>query len=760
MNSELIADYITAATLAPDNVELPFKIAILYLDDSNYDEAESWFLKAFEINSAFPELHFFYAAALLCKDKYDSALLEEELFLKYSKDPFEYYKDPKLPFKFEMNRLSNKVLNVVKLRKSILPDDVNTAYLVGLTYFLWGHEEEAYDAFNSVFDSENISVRFLMAFSELSIRLRKIPEAIDILKRLQKQNPDSLGVYLKLADIYMTQKDYGNAISALTKAFELNPTRTSTLLNLAVANRELGRVELAFQLITDALMLDAASPEAWFEAGMCCNVNFKFDSAVSCFLKAIELDRNYGEAYFQLGMTYKKQGKYNEAVDCFDLAIEHGEKNSQSFYNLGESLMLLNDYKNAALEFINVLRLNDKDLFAYLNLGRCLSKAAMYKEAFWALKKALVIKPDFIEPHYYLGLNDLKRGRLNSAGKYLTFFVSKKPRDTYAHFTLGNVYMAQGDYDAAMEEYVKAISLYPNHPFAKFNLAASYACAGHYEDAQNEFTEALALHPPETEEEMIVFATLASYQSILQRLVQAISELRTFFRRYNEVKDRFILEEKVKNRIADLFKKMLPEKIAEDLISTDETVQTGDYERRFVTVLFTDIRGYTAITQRTGSDMTMQFLNDFYGVLSEVIKRHKGTLLYFQGDAQMILFGAPEEDLNHVSNALFAAKEIKKSVSELSAPGGDPIEVAIGVATGEVSMGFINDGVRMQYTAIGDPINFASRLQVLSKEHNSDILLGETTYKNANTEEHNIQFLDTFDIKGLQKPVKVYKIIS
>ncbi len=758
VSRELISKYTDEFSQKNDDPIIPFYIGILHLELLEYQQALSWFEKSFDINKTFAPAHFFYAAGALCIDKYDVAKLEFDQFLKYSKDPFSYYNELSFPFNFDLQKLFQRNFLRIKQRRNILPDDINTAYLAGLTYALWGHTKEALFHMEN-FAEDTLDARFLMVMTELYMRSKNTDKAIDILKRLHRLESDSLSIALKLSDLYLQIKDYGTALPVLQRAFELNPMRPQTLVSLAIANRELGRNELAAEILMDALFLDDKLPQAWFEFGILYEKSFNFTSAVSFFEKALSLNKDYGQAYYHIGLIHKRQGQYLLAVPAFYQALEGVKNKAVVHYHLGESLMLLNQFEEGALEFIKAIKIDQKDVYAYLNLGRCLSKAALYEDAASAFKQALAIQPDFIEPHYYLGLNDLKRGNLNSAKDYLTFFVLQKPQDTYAHFTLGNVYMGQGDYESAVNEYMEAIGLYPDHPYARFNLAASYACAGNYEDAQNEFTRALAQHPPETEEEMILFAALASYQSILQRLAQTMSELRIYFRRYNEANEKYVVEEKIKNRIAELFKKVMPEKIAEDLILAEKSENDEGYEeQRFVSVLFCDIRGYTDITERSGPSKTMRFLNDYYRIVSKVIKQHSGTLLYFQGDAQMVIFGAPENDDCHALHAVLAAIDIKKQISLISDIGDIPVEIAVGVATGDVAMGFINDGMRIQYTAIGDPVNIASRLQVISKEHNSAIMLTEKTYSQIKDLGVKAEFVDSFKLKGLTEAVKVYRI--
>ncbi len=755
----IIKKYLEEFTQKRTDPILPLYIGVLYLASNDYKQSVSWFVKSSETDKAFAPAHFFCAMASLCDDSYDVALLEGELFLRYAKNPFEYYRNLDFPFEFNVAKIRSKSISRAKHRKKVLPADINAAYLAGLTYAFWGEDDFALESFESVLETESLPSRFLMVLSELYLKNKRSERALSTLKRLYRQEGDSLGVTLKLAELYLQIKDFSRAVPLLQKAFEMKPARAATLVDLAVAYRGGGKPDVAQEVLTDALCLDDGLVSAWFEFGILCEESFLWDSAIKFFGKALSLESDFGDAYYHIGLIYKRQGHNDLAVPAFYRASRYLKDNASVHYQLAETLMALKEFEEAAIEFLQVIKKDPTDVYAYMNLGRCLTSAGMYDEASYCLNKALSIQKDFIEPHYYLSLNYLIKGNLKAARESLLFFVGQKPQDTYARFTLGNVYMRQGEYESAVREYMEAISLYPDHPYARFNLAASYACAGKYEQAQKEFSQALHQNPPESEEEMIIFAVLGSYQSILQRLAGAVSELNVYFKRYNEAKDRFQVEEKIKNRIADLFKKVLPEKIAEDLILTEKTDEGIEDEQRMVSVLFSDIRGYTDLTERSGATGAMKFLNDYYKLVSKVIEEYSGTLLYFQGDAQMVIFGAPQDDEEHAVHALQAAQAIKAQVAKMSvADGSNVTELSIGVATGEVVMGFINDGMRLQYTAIGDAVNIASRLQALSKEHDCSILIADSTYQSVKDNMAEIRFLDSVKLKGIAEAMNVYKL--
>lgn len=739
---------------------IPFYIGLLYLDSADYENALSWFFKSSEIDKTLAYNHFFSAMASLCQDKYDVALLESESFLRYSKDPFEFYKNFNLPFEIDIKKLRDKSLNSVKYRVKLLPEDLNSAYIAGLAYTFWGEYEAAISCFSAVLYLESLPAKLLMVFSELYIRSKKIDKAIDILKRLFWQEQNSLPVMMKLAELYIQTKDSTRASFLLHKVFEQRPLSPEVLTYLGITYRGLGHQPQARELFTDALFLDQNFVKAWFEFGVLCEESFMLKSAQDFFYKAIELKPDFAQAYYHIGLTHKLNGNNEEAVPFFYKAIEYIGDDSSIHYNLGESLMAIKEYEEAVLEFFEVIKFDPLDAYAYMNAGICLSFCGLYEGASHCLNKAMAVKQDFFEPLYYLGINYTREGRLKEALEVLYSFTEQKGQDTYARFALGNVYLREGLYESAIAEYMHAINLYPDHPYARYNLAASYACAGKYDEAQSEFNDALKTCPPKSEEEMILFAVFGSYQSILQRLAEAIVELNVYFKHSLDVENKLSAEEKTKNRIADLFKRVLPEKIAEDIISSENPSDTTQDELRNVTILFSDIRGYTGLTKSLGAQNALNFLNEYYKYMSCIVAENKGTLLYFQGDAQMIIFGAPNDDAEHAYHAVKTAEALKSQLSKNYTNLETSVDVSVGIASGDILLGFINDGIRLQYTAIGDAVNIASRLQAFSKKRSYSIVLMEETYLKIKDYEDlpRIDFVDSVQLKGLDS-MNVYEIL-
>lgn len=752
-----IKEYIREFNENRKNPLPPFYVGLLYMEANDFGSATNWFSAATEVDKKFAPAYFFSGLVRLLTSKFDMALLDWELYMRYSGSLFQ--QGFEIPFPFDLDGYINKIVTRCTQRLNLLPEEESSLSLMALASVFSKNLPQAVKYLQQAVDSGSASKKIYVLLIELYMNMGEIDRAVELLRELARQEPDSFSVNYKLAQLYMQINNYSRAIACFKKSFMLKPTRPRILAELAKAYRLSEKYELSYETLADALTLDEKLFEAWFELGLLAEKQFKYSSAIRFFEKTLLLKPGHAGSYFHLGSIFKAQGRNDEAMAVFDAYLAAHPDSFSAHYQLGEVFALEGMHEDASLEFIRCTVLDPNDVYSYFNLGKSLSLCAYEKEAVAAFGKVLELKPDCTDAYYYTGFTYLKMGEPNKARRELERFVSLKPNDTYGRFALGNAYLSLDEHHLAAKEYRKAVELYPDHPYARFNLAASYACAGEYDAAQREFARAFRQRPPETEDEMILFATLGSYQTIFHELTRAVNDIQTYFSLYEEANNRYKVEEKVKQRIAGLFKKFLPEKVADELLEQQDDMEARQCR---VTALFTDIRGYTKIAEQSGSTAAMQFLNEYYGLAAEIIRKYDGTLLYFQGDAQMVIFGAPSEDPEHAFNALKTIQSIKKLAANLNAErfgaGVDHIEIAAGISTGDVLMGFINDGMRLQYTAIGDTVNVAARLQDLSKEHNSSIILSEATYDEVKEHVQAVRMEDVH-LKGKSEPVNVYRVL-
>ena len=186
-------------------------------------------------------------------------------------------------------------------------------------------------------------------------------------------------------------------------------------------------------------------------------------------------------------------------------------------------------------------------------------------------------------------------------------------------------------------------------------------------------------------------------------------------------------------------------------------------ERKDVTVLFSDIRGYTALTEQLEAAEVVSMLNEYFETMVEAVFHCEGTLDKFIGDALMAVFGAPLPLSNHAWAAVRSALDMRRRLAAFNADrrlqGQSALRIGIGLSSGEVVSGNIGSHRKMEYTVIGDGVNLSARLESITKEYGCDIVLSEHTYALC-AEQVRVRELDLIRVKGKREPVKIYELIG
>jgi adenylate cyclase len=225
---------------------------------------------------------------------------------------------------------------------------------------------------------------------------------------------------------------------------------------------------------------------------------------------------------------------------------------------------------------------------------------------------------------------------------------------------------------------------------------------------------------------------------------------------YAKVKE----EENIRERLQRFFSPNVVGKIMSD----EETVSLGG-ENRTATILFSDVRGFTSLTERIHVLTSMEILNDFLSSMSEEVFLHEGTLDKYIGDCVMAIFGAPVSHPDDALRAIKAALGMKKRVSQLKELWHDKLdvsmrelfEIGIGIHTGGVIAGNVGSIKRMEYTVVGTAVNLASRLENAAKP--GQILISRSTY--ACTKEFiEAKKLPPIELKNISRPVEVYEVLG
>ena len=218
-----------------------------------------------------------------------------------------------------------------------------------------------------------------------------------------------------------------------------------------------------------------------------------------------------------------------------------------------------------------------------------------------------------------------------------------------------------------------------------------------------------------------------------------------------------------RERVRDLFARFVPEAVVDDVLArVDDDLRLGG-ERRVVTVLFSDIRGFTTYSEDRTPEEVIEVLNRYLTVMSDVILDHGGTLIAYMGDGIMATFGAPVQQADHADRALAAAQEMAGPALEevnawLRARGGQDFKIGIGLNSGPVMAGNVGSERRMEYTTIGDTTNTAARLESMTKGSEHTIFLAESMRSMLTGDYSDLVRVDAMRVRGKDEPVVVWSV--
>src|SRR4030042_919011 len=231
----------------------------------------------------------------------------------------------------------------------------------------------------------------------------------------------------------------------------------------------------------------------------------------------------------------------------------------------------------------------------------------------------------------------------------------------------------------------------------------------------------------------------------------------------------YVIEERYARKIRSMFSNYATERVVNALIKNPGMTKLGG-EKREITVLFSDIRGFTTFSEKHTPEEVVAMLNEYLGEMTDIIFRWDGTLDKFVGDEIVAFWGAPISQENHAELAVKCALNMVKRLKELQlkwkSEGKTPLDSGIGINTGEVLVGNIGaEGKKMDYTVIGDHVNLGARVEGLTRKYDARILITEFTLakirealKNESIYKLRIEGLEKVIVKGKEKPVEVYKL--
>jgi adenylate cyclase len=214
-------------------------------------------------------------------------------------------------------------------------------------------------------------------------------------------------------------------------------------------------------------------------------------------------------------------------------------------------------------------------------------------------------------------------------------------------------------------------------------------------------------------------------------------------------------------RLKSTMYRYMTQELAEELLKLDDAKLGGD--RKEVTILFSDIRGYTTLTENMEAEEVVRMLNEYFESMVDAVFKHKGTLDKYIGDAIMAVFGSPLPLADHAIMAVQTSLEMRGRLQELNelrkTTNECAIKIGVGINSDTVISGNIGSSKRMEFTAIGDGVNLGSRLESVSKQYGCDIIISDNTYKICQDSVWARE-LDYIRVKGRNEPVAIYELIG
>lgn len=226
---------------------------------------------------------------------------------------------------------------------------------------------------------------------------------------------------------------------------------------------------------------------------------------------------------------------------------------------------------------------------------------------------------------------------------------------------------------------------------------------------------------------------------------------------------KYFTEEKKEKEIKDAFQHYVAPTVVDQLLETVDELKLGG-EQRLLTALFADIRGFASIAENQKPEELVRFLNEFFTAMTEAVLSYEGTFDKYMGDSILAFYGAPLEQPDQALRACKTAVEmltrLRKLRVILKARGLPPINIGIGINSGEMIVGNMGSEKQFDYTIIGDHVNLTSRLEEITKHYKTSIVISQFTYKLIRNDSFIVRELDTVRVRGREEPVTIYHLIG
>ncbi len=221
---------------------------------------------------------------------------------------------------------------------------------------------------------------------------------------------------------------------------------------------------------------------------------------------------------------------------------------------------------------------------------------------------------------------------------------------------------------------------------------------------------------------------------------------------------KLLVESVIEGSAARDLSRFVPVEVAQRVTQSEEGAITGKGEVNECTILFTDIEGFTAISETLSPEQLIEALNRYFTLIGEPIGRYGGVISQFQGDAVLATFNLPSSDPDHAANAVRAALAIQQVLDGVEFGEGIAFNTRVGINTGPVVGGLVGSGDRVGYTVHGQNVNLTARLEQLNKDYGTRIIVAQSTLDEIAEGSFDFTALGEVSVRGLHRPVQIYTV--
>lgn len=225
---------------------------------------------------------------------------------------------------------------------------------------------------------------------------------------------------------------------------------------------------------------------------------------------------------------------------------------------------------------------------------------------------------------------------------------------------------------------------------------------------------------------------------------------------------KYVTEEREKKKIRGAFQFYLTASVINEMLKDPSKLKLGGDKKR-LSVLFSDIRGFTTVSESLTPEELVHLLNEYLTAMTDIVFKYDGLLDKYMGDAIMAVYGAPLDQPDHAERACRTALDMMDKLHELqkkwSGEGKPVLNIGVGVNSGDMVVGNMGSQMRFDYTVMGDSVNLGSRLEGINKEYGTNIVISEFTYEEVK-EKLVCRELDSVRVKGKHLPVKIYELLG